>query len=168
MHDLPDLTPDCSACAALCCMALPFDKGEAFAFDKPALHPCPNLSGHACTIHDRLETEGFRGCGLYDCLGAGQRVVGEIFAGADWQNDTSLRAPMAEALTLLHRVHAALELLVAAERLTLPDALASERSALRAAYAPEAGWTPETLRAHAASGLDKRLRAFLASLRAHV
>ena len=149
-------------------MALPFDKGEAFARDKPALHPCPNLVGHGCTIHDRLEPAGYRGCVLYDCLGAGQRVVQEVFAGADWQADATLRAPMAEALGILRRIHAALELLVTAESLTLPEALAQERQTLIAIFHPEARWSPESLRGFAVSGADARLRGFLAALRPHV
>lgn len=168
MHPLPDLKADCSACAALCCMALPFDKGEAFAFDKPALHPCPHLRGHGCQIHQRLEPEGFRGCVLYDCQGAGQRVVQEVFKGHDWQADASLRAPMAEALGLLRRVHQGLELIVASERLSLPAPLARDRAALRALYNPEAGWTMTALRDFAASDAGARLRAFLTALRAHV
>ncbi|WP_370225002.1 hypothetical protein [Pararhodobacter marinus] len=168
MHDLPDLTPDCASCAALCCMALPFDAGEDFAFDKPALHPCPNLSGHACTIHERLDAEGFRGCTLYDCLGAGQRVVHEVFDGADWRRDAALRAPMGEALVLMRRIHAALELLKATERMVLPRDLTAERDALMTLYAPAERWTPERLRAVAASGLETRLRSFLTALRPHV
>lgn len=168
MHPLPALKADCAACAALCCMALPFDKGEAFALDKPALHPCPHLSGHGCAIHDRLQPSGFRGCVLYDCLGAGQRVVQEVFAGADWQQDATLRAPMAEALGILRRIHAGLELLGAAESLALPEALAAERQALIALHHPEVPWSPESLRRFAVSGAETRLRAFLAALRPHV
>ena len=168
MTPLPGLKADCPACTALCCMALPFDKGEDFALDKPALHPCPNLAGHRCTIHDRLVTSGFAGCARYDCLGAGQRVVAEVFAGADWRQDATLRAPMAEAFAVLRRVHAGLELLAAAERLTLPQDLADERQALRAAFHPAAAWTPEALRVFAGSGAEARLRAFLSALRPHV
>ena len=172
MRSLPELKADCSRCAALCCMALPFDKGEDFALDKPALHPCPHLDAHRCTIHAALTERGFRGCTLYDCLGAGQRVTQEVFAGADWQRDASLRAPMAEALGILRRVHAGIELLEASESLALPPALApaiaEERAALRAAYHPDADWTLQRLTDFAASALPQRLQAFLLSLRPHV
>jgi hypothetical protein len=168
MRPLPALKADCSACAALCCMALPFDRGEDFARDKPALHPCPNLSGHACAIHDRLLPAGYRGCTLFDCLGAGQRVVQEVFAGADWQQDATLRAPMAEALGILRRIHTGLELLAAAESLALPPVLAAEREALVTVFHPEIAWTADRLRRFAASGAEARLRAFLAALRPHV
>lgn len=148
-------------------MALPFDKGEDFALDKPALHPCPNLSGHRCRVHDRLAAAGFPGCARYDCLGAGQRVVVEVFQGRDWQQDATLRRPMAEAFAALRRVHAGLELILAAEGLPLPPALADERAALRDAFHPAEGWTPGTLAAFAASGLEGRLKTFLAALRPH-
>ena len=168
MRSLPELKADCSRCAALCCMALPFDKGEDFAFDKPALHPCPHLDAHICSIHADLDARGFHGCTLYDCLGAGQRVTQEVFAGADWQRDASLRAPMAEALAILRRVHAGLELLQASAALPLPPALAEERSTLHAAYHPEAEWTLQRLTDFASSPLPQRLQRFLAALRPHV
>lgn len=168
MRSLPELKADCSRCAALCCMALPFDKGASFALDKPALHPCPNLSDHVCTIHDRLATAGFSGCVRFDCLGAGQRVVQEVFAGADWQRDSTLRAPMAEALALLRRVHAGIELLVAAAALPLPPEREAERQALLQAYHPDEDWIEARLLAFAASDLPKRLQAFLTALRPHV
>lgn len=165
---LPSLKPDCAACAALCCMALAFDRGEDFALDKPALHPCPNLSGHDCTIHERLEARGFRGCTLYDCLGAGQRVVQEVFGGADWQRDATLRAPMAEALGLMRRVHAGLELLGAAGALALPPGLAGERRALGALFNPPGGWTAAALARFPIAEAEARLKAFLTALRPFV
>jgi len=149
-------------------MAMAFDKGEDFALDKPALHPCPNLSDSLCLIHDRLAERGFPGCARYDCLGAGQRVTQDLFGGRDWQTDATLRRPMAEAFATLRRLHAGLELLQASRRLSLPPALAAERAALLAAFHPPGGWQPETLRDLAISALETRLRAFLAALRAHV
>lgn len=168
MRPLPALEPDCAACTALCCMAPAFDAGEEFALDKPALAPCPNLQGHACRLHDRLETTGFVGCLRYDCLGAGQRLTAEVFPGADWQADPELRAPMAEAFLALHRVHAGLELLLAAGALDLPDELAEEHAALIAAYHPEPGWSAQALAGFAASALPRRLADFLTALRDHV
>ncbi|MFN4098964.1 MAG: hypothetical protein ACK4GT_04230 [Pararhodobacter sp.] len=149
-------------------MAMAFDKGEDFALDKPALHPCPNLSDSRCRIHDRLAERGFPGCARYDCLGAGQRVTQEIFRGQDWQNDATLRRPMAEAFANLRRLHKGLELLQATQRLTLPPALATERAALFDAFHPPQDWTAATLRDLAVTALETRLRTFLASLRAHV
>ena len=149
-------------------MALPFDKGDEFALDKPALHPCVHLAGHACQIHDRLDAAGFPGCRGYDCLGAGQRLMAEVFPGQDWRHDATLRRPMADGFGVLRRIHAGLELLLATQKLDLPDALAQERAALLDAYHPDAGWTLATLQSFDAQGLPRRFSAFMAALRPYV
>jgi hypothetical protein len=72
----PDLIPDCSACAALCCVATSFERSEDFSFDKPTGVACRYLTrGHRCAIHAELITRGCRGCATYDCYGAGQRAT---------------------------------------------------------------------------------------------
>ncbi|WP_212526137.1 hypothetical protein [Actibacterium sp. MT2.3-13A] len=113
------LKTDCSKCAALCCVVLAFDKGKDFAFDKNPGEPCRNLSGHSCTIHDKLTQEGFPGCVAYDCLGAGNRVVQEVFAGRSWQKDPRLMPVMMEAFSAMREVHKRIDLLRAAEALPL-------------------------------------------------
>lgn len=71
-----ELTADCSRCAGLCCVLLPFARSADFAFDKAAREPCRHLSvTHRCDIHDRLLEKGMRGCVAYDCFGAGQSVT---------------------------------------------------------------------------------------------
>lgn len=165
MQPLPVLKPECSACAALCCMALAFDAGEDFADDKPALQACQHLAGHACTIHHRLDSAGYSGCGRYDCLGAGQRLMAEVFPGADWRRDPALRAPLAEGFAILCAVHGALELLVAARALPLPGAQMEEHAALLALFHPPEAWTAEALARLDLAGARARLRRFLAGLR---
>ncbi|MBT9386159.1 hypothetical protein KM176_19980 [Pseudooceanicola sp. CBS1P-1] len=119
MPQTDHLRTDCSKCAALCCLALAFDRGRDFAFDKNPGEPCRNLSGHSCTIHDRLDGEGMRGCVAYDCLGAGNRVVQEVFAGRSWQSEPQLTRPMMEAFSGMREVHRRIDLLRAAETLPL-------------------------------------------------
>ncbi|HWD81602.1 MAG TPA: pentapeptide repeat-containing protein [Kribbella sp.] len=69
------LSADCGSCFGLCCVVLTFTRSADFAIDKPAGEACPNLSDdHRCTIHSRLRTEGFPGCTVYDCFGAGQEL----------------------------------------------------------------------------------------------
>ena len=166
MSTLPDFTPDCSACAALCCMALAFDAGEDFAIDKPAGLPCPNLDADlGCTLYGRLDSAGFGGCARYDCRGAGQRVTQEVFDGGNWRDTPALAEPMIAAFGAMRRVHDGLELLLAAGRLDLPGPLEDEREDLLEAYAPAGGWTEERLAAFAASGARARLAAFLPRLR---
>jgi hypothetical protein len=135
-RDLPPLEADCSACAALCCVGLAMDRGAAFAIDKPAGVPCPNLSGHACTIHARLGARGFGGCVRFDCAGAGQRTVA-LFDGASWRDDPDLLAPMLDTFRHLRRVHELLGLLVAAGTLPLTAQEQALRRSLRDALCPD-------------------------------
>lgn len=72
------LEADCGSCVGLCCVAPAFSKSSDFAIDKAAGQPCPNLERHRCTIHERLDAEGFHGCVVFDCFGAGQRITQEI------------------------------------------------------------------------------------------
>ena len=42
----------------------------------PAGKPCPNLrEDFRCRIHEQLAERGFPGCVVFDCFGAGQRLV---------------------------------------------------------------------------------------------
>lgn len=113
------LKTDCSKCAALCCVALAFDKGKDFAFDKNPGEPCRNLSGHDCAIHDRLTQEGLAGCAAYDCLGAGNRVVQEVFAGQTWRTEPRLMRVMMEAFSAMREVHKRIDMLRAAGTVSL-------------------------------------------------
>ncbi|GAA4221013.1 hypothetical protein GGQ68_000328 [Sagittula marina] len=124
------LKTDCSKCAALCCLALAFDKGKDFAFDKNPGEPCRNLSGHLCTIHDRLTEKGMPGCVAYDCLGAGNRVVQEVFAGQSWQTQPHLTRLMMEAFSGMREVHKRIDLLRAAGTAALPAQDEATRQAL--------------------------------------
>ncbi|MEU8224057.1 pentapeptide repeat-containing protein [Kribbella sp. NPDC048915] len=75
MPSRTDLRADCGSCFGLCCIALTFSRSADFAIDKSAGEACPNLDGdHRCTIHSRLRDEGFPGCTVYDCFGAGQAI----------------------------------------------------------------------------------------------
>ena len=112
---IPSLKEDCSQCAALCCLALSIDRSEHFAIDKPAGVPCPNLDGHHCKIHRWLRVEGFSGCTVYSCGGAGQRVTQELFAGQSWRDDPALTVPMMEAFRGMRAIQDRLAILMAAQ-----------------------------------------------------
>ena len=87
--DLHDLRADCARCFALCCVAPTFAVSVDFAINKKAGKPCPKLhSDFRCSIHTQLRQQGFRGCAVYDCFGAGQKVSLVTFAGLDWQQWT--------------------------------------------------------------------------------
>ncbi|TNE69488.1 MAG: hypothetical protein EP336_01975 [Rhodobacteraceae bacterium] len=115
----PEFLPDCSNCAALCCLALAFDAGDMFAHDKPAGLPCHNLDGFSCSIHADLADRGYRGCVAFDCLGAGQRVTA-LFS-EDWQKRPKLTAPMMEAFRQMRAVQSLHQMLLTAGALPLPD-----------------------------------------------
>ncbi|WP_394249539.1 pentapeptide repeat-containing protein [Arthrobacter pityocampae] len=101
-----DLRPDCSSCFALCCTALGFSRSADFAVDKPAGSPCRNLnSDFSCTIHDRLRPRGFRGCTVFDCLGAGQNVSQHLFRGVSWREAPETAPEMFAAFTVVRQLH---------------------------------------------------------------
>jgi len=161
----PDLHADCARCAGLCCVALAFDAGPMFAHDKPAGSPCRHLAGHACAIHERLEGAGYGGCALYDCQGAGQRVVQEMFSGRSWRETPALLGPMMAAFAALRRIHALLALLGTAEELALtaPQRRGLER--LRARLDPPEGLDAAALAALDLPALEAEGRRFFAGLR---
>src|SRR5215218_2630954 len=89
-QDLPtatrDLRADCARCVGLCCVAPAFARSADFAIDKPAGRPCPHLQPDSrCEIHADLRSQGFPGCVVYDCFGAGQKVTQLTFGGRDWR-----------------------------------------------------------------------------------
>lgn len=166
MIAIPDLSADCARCAALCCVAMAFDRGEDFAIDKPARTPCPNLGDDfRCTIHDDLDRRGFSGCARYDCLGAGQRVTQDLFGGRDWRADPALMAPMSDAFARLRQVHRDLDLLLTARTLPLSEAARAGLEALIADHAPGPGWTPDSLAEFSATDPSAAVSRFLRGLR---
>ena len=163
---MPSLEADCTKCAALCCVLLPFDKSDAFAFDKAGGEPCRHLAGnHSCMIHEELEAQGFKGCVRFECHGAGQRVVQEVFDGADWRSDASLLEPMSEAFQKMRAIHDLLVLLDEAGRLPLDEAARAEVDRLWAGLQPDEPFTPASLSAFDLQTRKGEVYAFLAGLR---
>lgn len=108
----PELRADCAACVGLCCVVTPFDALQGFGFDKPAHTPCPHLcADFRCGIHGELLEQGFRGCTLYDCQGAGQRVSQRRFPGRDWHESPQVAQQMFEAFTVMRSLHELMALL---------------------------------------------------------
>jgi hypothetical protein len=100
------LVPDCGSCFGLCCAAPALVASPEFAIDKPGGQPCPHLAaGFRCDIHARLRQEGFAGCALFDCHGAGQKVSQVTFGGRDWRRSPDLAAPMFAAFAIMHDLH---------------------------------------------------------------
>ncbi|SER04635.1 Uncharacterized protein YjbI, contains pentapeptide repeats [Lentzea xinjiangensis] len=119
---MDELRGDCASCFGLCCVALPFAKSADFAVTKDAGTPCRNLlADHRCGIHDRLRPQGFAGCTVYDCFGAGQRVSQTVFGGVDWR--TGERQKMFAVFPVVRQLHELLWYLAEARRLDPHDDL---------------------------------------------
>ncbi len=166
MTQLPDLTPDCDNCAALCCIALAFDKGDDFAIDKPAGLPCPHLARHDCTIYDDLTDRGFPGCAAYDCQGAGQRALA-LHDGISWQDDLERLAPMQETFRHLHRLHRLIGLMETARALPLDAAEEDRWDDLMETLCPDT-LTPDGAAALATGPVPGQVHAFLRALAHHI
>lgn len=109
------LKADCAACTGLCCVVPPFDAHQGFGFDKPAHTPCPHLCGDfKCGIHADLVDRGFRGCTVFDCHGAGQRVSQQLFPGQDWRDSAETARQMFGAYERMRGLHDLMALLYTA------------------------------------------------------
>ena len=157
------LRADCARCAALCCVALAFDRSPLFGFDKPAGQPCRRLTpGGRCSIHAERQARGFGGCVAYDCLGAGQHVTQGLFGGRSWQADPGLLEPMMRAFAAVKAAREFIPVLREAGALPLP-APARRRLGILAQGLDDAAVTPTS--PAAMSALEDDVRAFLRSLR---
>ncbi|KGE16988.1 pentapeptide repeat-containing protein [Paenibacillus wynnii] len=118
---LQSLQGDCENCFGLCCAALPFASSADFAMDKDADHPCHNMqSDFRCGIHTTLRERGFRGCTVYDCFGAGQKVSNITYGGSDWRQVPKSAKQMFEVFRIMRQLHELLRYLT--EALVLPAA----------------------------------------------
>ncbi|AJS58676.1 pentapeptide repeat-containing protein [Paenibacillus sp. IHBB 10380] len=115
------LQSECENCFGLCCAALPFAASVDFAIDKDAGQPCLNLqSDFRCGVHKNLRQLGFRGCTVYDCFGAGQKVSQDTFGGHNWRQAPESAKQMFEVFPIMRQLHELLWYLT--EALTLQPA----------------------------------------------
>jgi uncharacterized protein YjbI with pentapeptide repeats len=115
------LRADCANCFALCCVVPAFSASVDFAIDKKAGQACPNLrTDFRCGIHTHLRQEGFRGCTVYDCFGAGQKVSQVTFGGQDWRQAPATARRMFAVFPIMRDLHELLWYL--SEAMTLPAA----------------------------------------------
>ncbi|MGG3560064.1 pentapeptide repeat-containing protein [Neobacillus rhizosphaerae] len=100
------LRADCESCFGLCCVALPYAKSADFAFDKEGGTPCKNLqSDYRCRIHSHLRDKGFKGCTVYECFGAGQKVSQFTYIGKDWRENPELAEEMFDVFPVMQQLH---------------------------------------------------------------
>lgn len=122
----PGLRSDCSSCFGLCCVLLPFSAAAGFGVDKPGGRPCLNLlDDDRCGIHTTLREDGWPGCTVFECFGAGQQVSQATYAGVSWRESDNL-AEMGAVLSVMRQLHEMLvHLLEVEHRSPHPDARAA-------------------------------------------
>lgn len=97
---------DCEKCFGLCCVALPYAKSADFAFNKDGGTPCQNLNAdYRCDIHKNLRNSGLRGCTVYDCFGAGQKISQVIYNGKSWRDDPAIAEEMFNIFPIMQQLH---------------------------------------------------------------
>ncbi|WP_242223338.1 pentapeptide repeat-containing protein [Bacillus cereus group sp. BfR-BA-01380] len=100
------LRADCENCFGLCCVALPFAASADFAIDKDGGTPCKNLqSDFRCSIHKNLRQQGFKGCTVFECFGAGQKVSQVTFEGVDWKESPGTAKKMYDVFPIMQQLH---------------------------------------------------------------
>ncbi|MBT2681209.1 pentapeptide repeat-containing protein [Bacillus sp. ISL-35] len=101
-----NLTADCESCFGLCCVALPYAKSADFPVDKESGLPCKNLQADfRCGIHGKLREEGYKGCTVYECFGAGQKVSQITYKGFDWRNKPEQAKEMFDVFPIMQQLH---------------------------------------------------------------
>ncbi|WP_088043471.1 pentapeptide repeat-containing protein [Bacillus sp. EAC] len=121
IEQISSLKADCENCFGLCCVALPFTESVDFAVDKDAGKPCHNLnSDFKCGVHTNLRELGFKGCTVFDCFGAGQKVSNITFNENDWRNSSDLANQMFDVFPIMKQLHEMLWYLT--EALSLKEA----------------------------------------------
>ncbi|NOU66027.1 pentapeptide repeat-containing protein [Paenibacillus sp. LMG 31461] len=137
---------DCENCFGLCCVALPYAASTDFANDKDAGQPCTNLqTDFRCGVHTQLRQIGFRGCTVYDCFGAGQKVSQITFGGQDWRKEPDTAKQMFEVFPLMRQLHELLWYLTDALTLSSTDEIHGELSALLAETERLTNLNPDSL-----------------------
>jgi hypothetical protein len=84
---------------------LPFAAEAGFGVDKPSGTPCRNLlPDDRCGIHDTLRRDGWSGCTVFDCFGAGHQDSQVTYAGVSWREQDNL-GEMAAVLSVMRQLH---------------------------------------------------------------
>lgn len=101
-----NLTADCESCFGLCCVALPYAKSADFPVDKESGSPCRNLQeDFRCGIHGKLRDEGYKGCTVYECFGAGQKDSQITYKGLDWRKQPDKAKEMYDVFPIMQQLH---------------------------------------------------------------
>lgn len=110
-----NLRADCENCFALCCVGLHFAASVDFAVDKLAGTPCTNLqTDYRCGVHKKLRQEGYKGCTVFECYGAGQKVSQVTFKGVSWRESPEIAREMFDVFPIMQELHEILSYLTEA------------------------------------------------------
>jgi len=135
------LVSDCSSCFGLCCVLLPFSASAGFGVDKPGGRACLNLlDDDRCGIHATLRGDGWPGCTVFECFGAGQQVSQVTYSGVSWREQDNL-AEMGAVLSVMRQLHEMLVHLAEVDRRSPDPAVAAVRGEIEALTAAD----PESL-----------------------
>ena len=160
----PGLSSDCARCFGLCCVLLPFSASAGFGVDKPSGRPCHHLTdSDGCGIHATLREDGWPGCTVFECFGAGQQVSQVTYGGTSWREQDNL-AEMAAVLSVMRQLHEMLVHLVEVARRS-PD---PEADVVRAEIEQLTGADPETLLLADVDALHERVGRLLSEASARV
>ncbi|MBP1302655.1 pentapeptide repeat-containing protein [Curtobacterium sp. ODYSSEY 48 V2] len=164
--DRADLRADCGSCAALCCAAFGFTRSADFPVDKAPGDPCRNLADDfSCTVHESLRPRGYRGCTVFDCAGAGQRVTGQLYGGVDRHQRQDVRVEMFAVFRVVRQLHDLLWYLAeGAVRRLQPEASAALVERIEDAI----GQGPTVVLGLDLVGLHEEVRAVLVEVSAEV
>ncbi|MET4560315.1 uncharacterized protein YjbI with pentapeptide repeats [Lysinibacillus parviboronicapiens] len=100
------LQAECQNCFGLCCTALNIVASSDFAMNKAAGTPCLHLQAdYSCHIHSSLREKGFKGCTVFDCLGAGQMVSQTTFKGQDWRKHPQIAENMFRVFPIMEQLY---------------------------------------------------------------
>ncbi len=103
---ISNLRIDCKSCSGLCCVALCYLKTDGFPSNKEAGVPCEYLrSDFKCSIHKKLSEMDMKGCMVYDCLGAGQKVSKKIFQDVNWSTNPDMAKDIFQAFLNVLKLH---------------------------------------------------------------
>lgn len=154
---LPVLQSDCSSCFGLCCVLLPFAAASGFGVDKPGGRPCLNLlDDDRCGIHASLREDGWPGCTVFECFGAGQQVSQVTYGGVSWREQDNL-GEMAAVLSVMRQLHEMLVHLSEVERRSPDPAVPTTRAEIEALT----GADPESLLRFDVDDLHERVGRLL-------
>ena len=94
---------------------MPFSREAGFGATKPSGTPCHHLrADDRCGIHATLREDGWPGCTVFDCFGAGQQVSQVTYGGVSWRQQDNL-GEMAAVLSVMRQLHEMLLHLTEAE-----------------------------------------------------